>query len=189
MLSPELGGDMERRKFITLLSGTSFFLSLPARAQQSAMPVIGFLGLTSPEAFAPLTAAFQRGLSETGFAEGQNVAIVYHWAHGQFDQLPALASDLVRQRLSVFAAMVTPASALAAEAATTMIPIVFVTGRDPVGVGLVDSLSRPSGNATTPRMVAFGTSSFITSRRFGSSATVESSATRGARPPTDKVHG
>jgi putative tryptophan/tyrosine transport system substrate-binding protein len=139
---------MRRRDFITIFSGAAFFWSLPAQAQQSAMPVIGFLGLTSPEAFAPLTAAFQRGLSETGFAEGQNVAIAYRWAHGQFDLLPALASDLVRQRLNVLAAMGTPASALAAKAATTVIPIVFVTGGDPVGVGLVDSLNRPTGNAT-----------------------------------------
>ena len=144
---------MERRAFLGAVTGGLLAAPLAAEAQQKAMPVIGVLNTGSPSASGPLMGAFRQGLRETGYVEGQNVAIEYRWADGHYDRLPALAGDLVGRTVDLIMAG-SPPSALAAKSATSTIPIVFRSGADPVGDGLVANLARPGGNLTGVSFVA-----------------------------------
>jgi len=152
---------MRRRDFITVFGGAVVW-AFPAGAQQPAMPVIGYLGSESPEIYASRLAAFRKGLDETGYAEGRNVAIEFRWADGQYSQLPALAAELVNRQVNVIVAPGGAEVALAAKAATTTIPIVFEMGGDPIQLGVVDSLSRPGGNLTGISSLSVG----VTSKRL-----------------------
>jgi putative tryptophan/tyrosine transport system substrate-binding protein len=145
--------DIRRRKFIAVLGGMTVVWPLVTRAQRP-IKKIGFLSVSSPSAHVPFVAAFNEGLKEVGFVEGQNLTIEYSWAEGKFDRLPAMAADLIRNKVDVIAAMSGDISIRAAKTASSTIPVVFITGSDPVQTGLVPSLARPGGNITGFSMIA-----------------------------------
>jgi len=148
------GDRMRRREFITLISGSAFASPVIAHAQQKTIPVIGFLSSASPNAYAGRVTAFRKGLNESGYIDGKDVAIEFRWAKGQYDQLPVFAADLVRQKVAVILSSGGDIAALSAKAATSSIPIVTVSGTDPVQAGLVASFNRPGGNITGASFVA-----------------------------------